>query len=318
MNELVSIIIPVYNREDLIRNTLESIKEQSYLNWECIIVDDGSTDNTLQIINNFVKQDARFKLFLRPTKVPKGANSCRNLGFSKSTGFFVNWFDSDDTMHQDFIAKKLAAFVSDKDADLVLSKTVRVEKNKEKVFERRTNLTNNLLEDFITRKVSWYTFDGMFRKSFLKDGGLWDEYLKGGQDRDFYIKILIRKPKVIIIDFYATYYLCHNESISEKLYRKTAGDQYFIYNFSHFESLIKQVGFLKKADLLSENLKNHYFIEIKKKLPSVFYIRKKATILYITLFKLSSINRNYLKQWIKIFLASFSFLFLGKGEKLLK
>lgn len=316
MNELVSLIIPVYNRENLISNTLESIKEQSYLNWECIIVDDGSKDNTLEIIEEFVKKDARFKLFSRPQNAPKGANSCRNYGFIKSKGAFVNWFDSDDTMHQDFITKKLAAFVIDKEADFVLSKTVRIEKNKQSVFESRTNLTNNLLEDYITRKVSWYMPDGMFRKEFFKAENFFDKYLKGGQDRDFYISVLIKNPKVVLLDFYATFYLIHNESISEKLYRKS--NENYNYNFSHLESLIKQVNNLKKANLFSDCLKDHYFIEIKKKLPSVFYTRKKIIIFYATLFKLSLINRNYFKQWIKIFLASFSFLFFGKGEKLLK
>jgi len=318
MKKLVSIIIPVYNSEKLLNNTLESIKVQSYLNWECIIVDDGSTDKSIVIIEEFVKKDARFKLFLRPQNAPKGANSCRNHGFIKSTGDFVNWFDSDDTMHKDFIAKKLEAFINHEEADLVLSKTVRVEKNKENVLEKRTNLTSKLLEDYITRKVSWYMPDGMFKKDFFKELNFFDEQLKGGQDRDFYIKMLSKNPKVDIIDFYATYYLIHNQSTSEKLYRTCNSKENYSYNFSHFESLINQVSFLKKADILSENLKDHYFMEIKKKLPSVFYIRKKVTIFYSTLFRLSSINGHYLKQWIKIFLASLSFLFLGKGEKLLK
>ena len=318
MNELVSIIIPVYNSENLIINTLKSIKEQLYFNWECIIVDDGSTDRGIEIIEEFIKNDTRFKLFLRPQNKPKGANSCRNYGFKKSSGAYINWFDSDDTMHQDFIAKKMAAFVIDKDTDLVLSKTVRVQDNKEQVFENRTNLTTNLLEDYITRKVSWYMPDGMFRKEFFKEVNFFDENLKGGQDRDFYIKMLIMNPKVVILDFYATFYLIHTNSISEKLYRKSNPNENFIYNFSHFESLINQVGSLNKLNLLSKKLKDHYFIEIKKKLPSVFYARKKVTVFYGTLFQLTSINSYYLNQWIKLFMATLSFLFLGKGEKLLK
>ena len=316
MNELVSIIIPVYNRENLIRNTLESIKEQSYLNWECIVVDDGSTDKSIEIVEEFVKKDARFKLFLRPQNAPKGANSCRNCGISKSTGTFVNWFDSDDTMHKDFIAKKIEVLLKNNEVDLVLSKTVRIEKNNEQVFEKRTNLTNNLLEDYITRKVSWYMPDGMFKKDFFKEENFFDKHLKGGQDKDFYISVLIKNPKVVIIDFYATFYLIHNDSISEKLYRKS--NESYLYNFSHFESLLNQIGLLNKTGLLSDRLKHHFFIELKKKLPSIFYVRKKVNLYYCTLFKLSLINGFYFKQWIKIFLASLSFLFFGKGEKLLK
>ena len=62
----VSIIIPVFNRESLILETLDSIKHQTYKNWECILIDDGSTDNTIKIINDYVLDDARFKLFKRP------------------------------------------------------------------------------------------------------------------------------------------------------------------------------------------------------------------------------------------------------------
>jgi len=318
MNELVSLIIPVYNSEKLIISTLKSIKEQSYFNWECIIVDDGSTDKSIEIIEEFAKNEVRFKLFSRPLNKQKGANSCRNYGYKKSSGTFVNWFDSDDTMHRDFIAKKMAAFVIDKEIDLVLSKTVRVQENTAQIFENRTNLTTNLLEDYITRKVSWYMPDGMFRKEFFKEFDFFDEQLKGGQDRDFYIKMLIKNPKVVILDFYATFYLMHTNSISEKLYRKNNSIENYIYNFSHFESLLNQVNNLNNLNLLSKKLKDHYFIEIKKKLPSVFYVRKKVTIFYSTLFKLSSINSHYLNQWIKIFIASLSFMFLGKGEKLLK
>lgn len=318
MNKLVSLIIPVYNSEKLIINTLKSIKEQSYLNWECILVDDGSADKSFEIIEEFVKNDTRFKLFSRPQNAPKGANSCRNYGFKKSSGVYINWFDSDDTMHRDFVVKKLEAFINDKDADLVLSKTVRVQENKENVFENRTNLTTNLLEDYITRKVSWYMPDGMFRKDFLTDVDFFDEGLKGGQDRDFYIKMLMMNPKVVILDFYATFYLIHTNSISEKLYRKSNLNENYIYNFSHFESLLNQVNNLNNLNLLSKKLKDHYFIEIKKKLPSVFYTRKKVTVFYGTLFQLTLINSHYLNQWIKIFLASLSFMFLGKGEKLLK
>jgi len=318
MNNLVSIIIPVYNRESLIIKTLESISKQSYFNWECIIVDDHSTDKSFGVIEEFIKNDVRFRLFLRPQNKPKGANSCRNYGFKNASGAFVNWFDSDDTMHRDFITKKMAVFVIDRETDLVLSKTVRVQENKEEVYENRTKLTIDLLEDYITRKVSWYMPDGMFRREFFKEADFFDEDLKGGQDRDFYIKMLMMNPKVVILDFYATFYLIHTNSISEKLYRKSNLNENYIYNFSHFESLLNQVNNLNNLNLLSEKLKAHYFIEIKKKLPSVFYTRKKVTVFYGTLFKLSSINSHYLNQWIKIFLASLSFMFLGKGEKLLK
>ena len=84
MSSKVSIIIPVYNRESLILETLNSIQQQIYKDWECIIIDDHSTDNTLSLVKEFCNEDARFSYYLRPEKKPKGANSCRNYGFLKS------------------------------------------------------------------------------------------------------------------------------------------------------------------------------------------------------------------------------------------
>src|SRR5690606_34265329 len=104
MNDpLISIVIPTYNRAQFIAETLTSVKNQTYQNWECVVVDDGSTDNTIEIIQQFTASDDRFKLYSRPTNRPKGANACRNYGFEVSSGLYINWFDSDDIMAPTFI-----------------------------------------------------------------------------------------------------------------------------------------------------------------------------------------------------------------------
>ena len=104
---LVSIIIPIFNRENLIKETLDSILQQSYLNWECIIVDDGSTDKTIEVVRNYIKKDSRFNLFQRPLNRLKGGNAARNFGFEKSKGQLIQWFDSDDIMLSNFITEKV-------------------------------------------------------------------------------------------------------------------------------------------------------------------------------------------------------------------
>ena len=98
MNPLVSIIIPTYNRANLIGETLNSIKAQTYTNWECIVVDDGSTDQSDRVLEIYCKKDHRFQFYNRPEKRPKGANACRNYGFKKSKGVYILFFDSDDFM----------------------------------------------------------------------------------------------------------------------------------------------------------------------------------------------------------------------------
>ena len=73
-NVLISIIIPTYNRASVIEDTLNSLVLQTYTNWECLIVDDGSKDDSIKIIENYAIEDKRFKLLERPKNKPKGAN----------------------------------------------------------------------------------------------------------------------------------------------------------------------------------------------------------------------------------------------------
>ena len=103
MDSLVSIIIPAYNQSSLISETLNSVLNQTYINWECIIVDDGSTDNTTEIVKKYTVGDSRFKLKNRPQKKLKGANACRNYGFKLSKGEYVLFLDSDDIWLDDLV-----------------------------------------------------------------------------------------------------------------------------------------------------------------------------------------------------------------------
>ena len=93
---LVSIIIPTYNRAALISETLDSLVSQTYSTWECIIVDDLSSDNTLEIVSGYCEKDSRFRGYQRPEQSKKGPSSCRNFGLEKANGLFIQFLDSDD------------------------------------------------------------------------------------------------------------------------------------------------------------------------------------------------------------------------------
>ena len=88
---LVSIIIPTYNRAHLIGETLGSVLAQTYQNWECIVVDDGSTDNTEAVLATFTAKDSRFQYDQRPKDRLAGGNAARNYGFELSKGEYINW-----------------------------------------------------------------------------------------------------------------------------------------------------------------------------------------------------------------------------------
>lgn len=97
--KLVSIIMATYNRADFIIEALQSIKKQTYLDFECIIIDDGGTDNTLQVIEPVLKKDSRFQFLKRPDKYKKGLPGCRNYGLDLAKGDFIIFFDDDDIVH---------------------------------------------------------------------------------------------------------------------------------------------------------------------------------------------------------------------------
>lgn len=94
MDDLVSIIMPSYNSEKWILDSIESVQEQTYTNWELIISDDGSSDNTVNIAKNIAKNDERIKVF--ESKVNKGAASARNQALQETRGRFIAYLDSDD------------------------------------------------------------------------------------------------------------------------------------------------------------------------------------------------------------------------------
>ncbi|MEZ7503850.1 glycosyltransferase family 2 protein [Flavobacterium sp. Arc2] len=198
MNKLVSIIIPTYNRAYLIGETLESIIAQNYKNWECIIVDDGSTDNTAVLIAEYIKKDSRFQYHQRPVDRIKGANVCRNYGFELSKGKYVKWFDSDDIMHPDFLEKQVEVLDNNNNNNNLdfcasFSNTfsgsidnIVAYNNPEVIICDR-----NTIENYIIGKIIFLTPSPLWNSSFLKEKKLFDESLINAHETDFNFRRLI-------------------------------------------------------------------------------------------------------------------------------
>ena len=193
-NSLVSIIIPTYNRVDLIQETLESILFQSYTNWECIIVDDGSTDNTYEIVNKYVIKDGRFQYHKRPDSRAKGANACRNYGFEISKGAFINWFDDDDLMHKDKLLLQLKK-LENSNYDFNICQTAvfnKVPNSKEVQLLHPKIASNNPFEDFMKREIVWLTQAPLIKRTFLESFDyLFDEDLLAAQEWEFFCRVLL-------------------------------------------------------------------------------------------------------------------------------
>jgi glycosyltransferase involved in cell wall biosynthesis len=190
---LVSVIIPTYNRAHLIGETLDSVLAQTYTNWECIIVDDGSADNTDDIINNYINTDIRFQFHYRPKSRQKGANACRNYGFQVSKGTFVMFLDSDDLLKNSCIANRIS-FLLERNLDFVIGDTAVLEEGRktEKLMCKPLQIENkqNYLLAFLSYQVPWTIMSVLWKREIIAKFSF-DETLKRFQDIDFHLKILM-------------------------------------------------------------------------------------------------------------------------------
>lgn len=213
-DKLVSVIIPTYNREFLIGETLESILNQSYGNWECLIIDDGSTDRTREIVKTYVLHDNRFQCHKRPTNRKKGGNSCRNIGFELSKGDYIQWFDSDDLMHKDKLRLKVECLEM-YNVDFVVCEGVEYKDRIENVIHHWNEIqSDNVLFHHITGKVNFHTNGPMFKKEFLNNRPLFNEYLQRKQEWEFYSRLLTFSTNYIPLHFVLYYFRLHNNSIN--------------------------------------------------------------------------------------------------------
>ena len=111
----ISIIIPVYNVEQYIKNCLESVINQTYDNWEIILIDDGSTDNSKAIYENIAIKNDKIKIFKQTNK---GVSAARNLGIEKAQGDYIVFLDADDWIEKKFLERMLEV-IENEDADIV-------------------------------------------------------------------------------------------------------------------------------------------------------------------------------------------------------
>lgn len=216
---LISIIIPTYNRAHLISETLDSIIAQTYTNWECIIVDDGSTDHTEETVAEYIKKDARFQYHIRPDTHKPGGNGARNYGFSLSKGEYINWFDSDDLMHPEKLERQINLLLNNLKSDFVLCQTAFFKSNIDTIIGYwNSNLfSDSLIDDFIIKKIGWSTSAPLWKKeSLIKHNLKFDEELKNGQDFKFHIEVLLKGLKPVVVNEVLVFNREHTNQIKSK------------------------------------------------------------------------------------------------------
>lgn len=180
---LVSIIIPTYNSETTIEQTLESCLGQSYSNYEIIVVNDGSSDKTDEIVNRF--SDPRIRYFFIENH---GLPYARNLGIKNSRGEFLQFLDADDTLFAEKLEKQVCFLQTHKDVDLVYCFTSYFREESPEIYFY-TN--DNVIEGRITRRLFKGNFLPVHAPIFRTCELLFDENLSHLEDWDFWLRYSI-------------------------------------------------------------------------------------------------------------------------------
>ncbi|WPR71609.1 glycosyltransferase family A protein [Flavobacterium sp. NG2] len=241
-SSLVSVIIPCYNHAEFLPEALQSILNQSYMHWECLIVNDGSPDHTEIVAQEWLSKDSRFR-YLK--KENGGLSSARNYGIKEAKGEYILTLDADDKYEYNFIEKGIGILFGRRDIGLVSSWGVRFIGDS-KLTEFKP--TGKSIDDFLFRNAAIGT--SLFRRECWEQVSGYDENMKYGyEDWEFYIRICLLGWKVHIIEEPLFFYRQHETSM-----RTTA--------VKNHDKDIKKYIFLKHKELYIEHFESfvNYFL----------------------------------------------------------
>ncbi len=260
----VSIIVPVFNGEYLIHRTIMSILNQTYPNWELIIIDDGSTDNTITVVNEYVKRDERIKLYRRD-RDPKSASTCRNIGAEKSTGEYLIFLDSDDELKDYCLEQRVEVMSSDPVLTIAVFKMM-LKYNDGKEQEQKINESTDYLIDFLSYNMPWQTMCPIWKKKFFFEVGCFDENYVRHQDPELFIRALLHENIKLKV--------CNNYKYDSLYYlniqhapRQYAAKNYYLTVYkgssrfvNEITSLLKDKGLKDQIPLLKSYL--YYYLNV--------------------------------------------------------
>lgn len=216
MDIKVSVVIPTFNRGDLISETLDSVRAQTLPDWECIVVDDGSTDETETIVQQYVEKDARFQYVRRPADRVKGGNSCRNIGLKLSKGEFIQFLDSDDLLAPDKFEEQVRALSTSEPDAVATCKWGRFKTAQDHLSAKPNEPTYissegplKLFDVFGKHSIWLPPHVYLARKTTIDKAGHWNEDLKMNQDGEFFARVLLAASQIVFVPTTEVYYRRH-------------------------------------------------------------------------------------------------------------
>lgn len=216
---MISIIIPTYNRAKLLPRAIESVLAQTFQDFELLVVDDGSVDNTKEVVMEYAKKDERI-IYIKQEN-SGGASRPKNTGINKAKGEYIAILDSDDEWMPDKLEIQFRHFKHSKNpklgvvgCDMLVIDVETKEENHYRVPRYTNYLRQLLLRDYMGPGSCM-----LYRTAVFLEVGLFDEHLKRGQDRDMRIRIAERFDIEFVDGYLVRYYIGHlsvSKDVDEK------------------------------------------------------------------------------------------------------
>lgn len=260
-DELVSIVVPVYNVEKYVRRCLESISKQTYSEIEVIIINDGSTDNSENIIKDFLF-DKRFKYIVQKNS---GLGSARNKGIENSKGKYICFIDSDDWISADYVSK-MVDILRNEQSDISICNMCYIFSNgklkrripkikKREIIDSR----NALIELFLGKKFKFHAQNKMYKKELFINNNILFAEGKIYEDVSTTYKLINSANKISLLPDNLYFYLqarqgsIMNNSINEKRFDDmySALDEIYEYCINNELDLTEEYGCLYAINVIS-------------------------------------------------------------------
>ena len=246
---IVSIIVPCYNQAQYLGECLQSVLDQTFTNWECIIINDGSPDNTDEIVQAWLKMDSRYTYF---SKENGGLCSARNFGITHSLGEFILPLDADDYISKNYVSEAIQSFEKDITLKIVYCKAQKFGSSNEP-----WELPNFSLHTLSRKNMIFCS--AFFRKSDWESVGGYDlKMIYGWEDWEFWIAILKNGGKVKCLETTGFYYRIKPTSMLTQVNQKHSEYLLNYLSVKHADFFVKHYGsFHRMAQVTEQNIQEY-------------------------------------------------------------
>lgn len=260
MEKMISIIVPVYNASDYIIDCLNSVFLQTYSTFEVLAINDGSTDNSLEILNKIAIQDSRLRVIDQENK---GVSSTRNTGLKYAKGEYILFLDSDDTIDASLLQDNLNLLIKYQ-VDLVIFGFNRVFLKNTKISTKTINSSqviqskqlNTVLEELVRKELIFPPFNKLFKKEIIDYHNLqFDCHMRYGEDFVFVTQYLDKCSNIYLNSkAYYNYLFDRPTSAMNRYDENKLNDQLYVHDYLEY--------FLKKYEVDTDSILNERLINI--------------------------------------------------------